>query len=444
MSKPGKVLKALCKRLGVRLTVKRGQKRVYKSIKVLKEQCKRKKKKVKRRKRGFGTAGTGDVNTSGTGDVNTEIIRYRFREGIYTGQIKNGKKHGQGKMTYNNGDVYEGQWIDNKKHGKGVMKYDEESMRNMTPYGYGELIDSGAVELKSSFYNGEWKEDKRHGKGMQSFMDKDDDEYDYHGEWKNDKKHGKGSYTIGWYSYSYEGQWKDNNPNGFGIEGTRNYVYEGHWENGKKHGKGKIEHKDDDVYDGNWKYGKKDGYGESLEVFGKGEDRYGNTVAKQLEYKGKWEDDEKHGQGLGKYTGYGFDWIKYKGTWKHDNEEGKGIMTWSSGRQYKGDFKKGKKYGYGVETKFGGEDPNLLYKGDWVKDEFINGDYHLYRDGVYEYTIYHSKGSKDGSVSIVKTVEDGTKARESREGLQEFKKVRANFLREGFGKRRKKIRKRKK
>jgi len=52
MSKPGKVLKGLCKKLGVRLTVKRGQKRVYKSVKVLKAQCKRKvkKKKVKKKK----------------------------------------------------------------------------------------------------------------------------------------------------------------------------------------------------------------------------------------------------------------------------------------------------------------------------------------------------------------------------------------------------------
>ena len=36
MSKPGKVLKKLCKKLGVRLTVKKGKKRVYKSIAVLK------------------------------------------------------------------------------------------------------------------------------------------------------------------------------------------------------------------------------------------------------------------------------------------------------------------------------------------------------------------------------------------------------------------------
>jgi len=49
MSKPGKVLRNLCKRLKVRLTVKRGKKRVYKSIKVLKAQCANKKKKVKRK-----------------------------------------------------------------------------------------------------------------------------------------------------------------------------------------------------------------------------------------------------------------------------------------------------------------------------------------------------------------------------------------------------------
>ena len=64
MSKPGKVLRTLCKRLGVRLTVKRGKKRVYKRVKVLKAQCNRKKKKkvkkkrkvVKRRRRKFGSS----------------------------------------------------------------------------------------------------------------------------------------------------------------------------------------------------------------------------------------------------------------------------------------------------------------------------------------------------------------------------------------------------
>ena len=112
MSKPGKVLRNLCKKLGVRLTVKRGKKRVYKSIAVLKRQCKnkvkKKKKKVKRKRR-FGMSPP-----------------YMFvptvdDEGTYIGGRKNGKKHGLGKMTYANGNVYEGEWKDNKKHGKGSI-----------------------------------------------------------------------------------------------------------------------------------------------------------------------------------------------------------------------------------------------------------------------------------------------------------------------------------
>ena len=77
MNKPGKVLKRMCKKLGVRLTVKRGKKRVYKSIKVLKRQCaNKKKKKVKRKRRKktvrrrFGTTLVPPpyVNTSGEDD----------------------------------------------------------------------------------------------------------------------------------------------------------------------------------------------------------------------------------------------------------------------------------------------------------------------------------------------------------------------------------------
>ena len=54
MSKPGKVLKAMCKRLGVRLTVKRNGKRVYKRVAVLKRQCANKKKRKVKRRRNFG------------------------------------------------------------------------------------------------------------------------------------------------------------------------------------------------------------------------------------------------------------------------------------------------------------------------------------------------------------------------------------------------------
>ena len=91
MSKPGKVLKGLCKKLGVRLTVKRNGKRVYKSIAVIKRQCaNKKKKKVKKkrkvkkkvkRRRKFGNALVGPNNIPPLGDgVTIDNYVYHFDE----------------------------------------------------------------------------------------------------------------------------------------------------------------------------------------------------------------------------------------------------------------------------------------------------------------------------------------------------------------------------
>lgn len=70
MSKPGKSLKGLCKKLGVRLTVKRGKKRVYKSVAVLKRQCSNKKKKKVKRKRRRRKFGSGPEVWSPKGSAN--------------------------------------------------------------------------------------------------------------------------------------------------------------------------------------------------------------------------------------------------------------------------------------------------------------------------------------------------------------------------------------
>jgi len=179
--------------------------------------------------------------------------------------------------------------------------------------------------------------------------------------------------------------------------------------------------------------GKKHGKGKCIETWEQG----GKT--RKLIYDGEWKDSMKHGKGVGMYYNCGFKWIKYEGDWNNQYKEGKGIMNWSSGRKYIGEFKKNKKHGKGVETKFVGEDSRILYKGDWVEDDLINGDYHLYQDGTYYYTQHNSSDSPDGSENT-KTVEDET---EALEGLKEFNKVQENFSREGFGKRRKKIRKKK-
>jgi hypothetical protein len=45
---------------------------------------------------------------------------------VYIGQVLNGKRHGQGKLTNSIGQIYEGNWLQGKRHGTGKMIYNEE------------------------------------------------------------------------------------------------------------------------------------------------------------------------------------------------------------------------------------------------------------------------------------------------------------------------------
>ena len=82
---------------------------------------------------------------------------------VYYGELRNGKRHGKGKMTYANdefidNEVYDGEWKNGKKHGKGKMIY-----------------ENGDV------YDGEWEGGQRQGKGILKFVNGDV----YIGEFEN-------------------------------------------------------------------------------------------------------------------------------------------------------------------------------------------------------------------------------------------------------------------
>ena len=46
-----------------------------------------------------------------------------YPDGVYQGENMFGKRFGEGKMTYTNGDVYEGEWDDDVRAGDGKMTY---------------------------------------------------------------------------------------------------------------------------------------------------------------------------------------------------------------------------------------------------------------------------------------------------------------------------------
>ncbi len=54
----------------------------------------------------------------------TAMVNFDGPGSCYIGQLlPDGIKHGQGKLTYPNGDFYDGQWEKNKKHGNGKYFY---------------------------------------------------------------------------------------------------------------------------------------------------------------------------------------------------------------------------------------------------------------------------------------------------------------------------------
>ena len=51
-------------------------------------------------------------------------VLYLWENGTkYMGEWKDGKRHGQGNMTYHDGSKFVGKWKDGKKHGQGTFTY---------------------------------------------------------------------------------------------------------------------------------------------------------------------------------------------------------------------------------------------------------------------------------------------------------------------------------
>jgi len=108
---------------------------------------------------------------------------------VYEGQYKDGKRCGEGKMTYPNGDAYHGEWNNNDMSGTGTYKY-----------------------KNSDIYSGGFVGGLKHGKGVYEFG-KDGSRLD--GTWE------KGAFSTGKWLFknagSYEGTYDNGQPTGPGA-----------------------------------------------------------------------------------------------------------------------------------------------------------------------------------------------------------------------------------
>lgn len=87
---------------------------------------------------------------------------------VYTGELKNKRFHGRGKLVQANGDFYEGQWAEGRKHGIGVL-----------------FLSSGHL------YEGSWYKGSKHGYGKEIW----EDGSKYEGQYIEGKRDGQGTFT---------------------------------------------------------------------------------------------------------------------------------------------------------------------------------------------------------------------------------------------------------
>jgi hypothetical protein len=334
MSKPGKSLKALCKRLGVRLTVKRGKKRVYKRVAVLKRQCANKKK---RRTRKYGKTLLPKLRK-----ISKKNVKHVYKlkdphkkrilaidEGIRAEAKKTGRTMKKAaiakKARFNVLRIYR----KNRKLGEC-----NKLTRDMR------YIDK---KYKLGKTKNICKRKRRRKFGTIAFPNPYMSVYSngtYIGGKKDGKKHGNG---IMYYNSGsiYKGNWVNGYRDGIGtiLFSPSNNKYVGEWKNDKANGKGKLEYKNGDFYEGGYKDNKKHGKGYMMGL--------GGT---KLVYKGEWEED-------------GF----IKGTSYH-----------SSGSKHIGHFKNYLKHGPGQHIDIDRENYKTYIVGVWDNHELSSGDKYYY------------------------------------------------------------------
>ena len=205
---------------------------------------------------------------------------YTLRDGsTYTGELKDGKPHGQGTQTNPDGLKYVGEYRDGFMHGQGTLTLADGTSytggyKDGEPHGQGTLTRTDGVT-----YTGEWKDGKQHGQGTKT----NPDGATLTGEFRDGSIHGQGTLTHA-DGATHTGEFKDGklpvqttwvHPNG--------YTYTGNWKDVGPHGQGTMAFPDGTTYTGGYKDGKRHGQGTETN----------NPDRGRATYTGVWKDGKK-------------------------------------------------------------------------------------------------------------------------------------------------------
>jgi hypothetical protein len=278
--------------------------------------------------------------------------------GRYYGPLVDGKRHGRGKIEWDNGARYFGAF----EHGlySGTGRYQSASgavyegeYRKGVMEGRGRFVglDGSYVgEFRNDDFNGQGRHETRTGHVYEGHFSRG--LYDGKGKLTGPDEEYVGNFEKGLYAGTGEVKYKDGRK------------YKGLFLNGEFHGKGRFDGNNGEWYEGDFEHGDFTGNG----TF---------TIRDGGQYKGKFVKWQPHGPGA-------FTDPKgnlYEGTFVHGDLSGTGRMIGKDGSRYEGEFRNWQFHGRGVQRYKNGD----VYKGSFAYGLF---------DG--EGTYFHATVPKDG------------------------------------------------
>lgn len=245
---------------------------------------------------------------------------------VYEGEYKNHLLHGQGRLSWRNGETYAGMFQRGLMHGRGrhvlpgVFEYEGEFVDGLWQ-GQGKLIYPGGDR-----YEGEFKDGLFHGQGRFTA----DDGTVYTGSFRRGEQNGEGKIVFS-DNGEYTGQIRDWKMHGKGVYKTAGNVYAGQFVNNVQQGSGEIKYNNGDHYRGEIIAWAADGYGEL-------------TMADKGSYKGEFKANSYHG---------------------------KGTLIYKNGDKYIGEFANGARHGLGRFIRSNPRGRKKELKGWWEYDSYV-------------------------------------------------------------------------
>ena len=105
----------------------------------------------------------------------------------YTGDLKDGKRDGEGIFIYPNGDRYEGEWKNDKRDGMGIFTFEDQTLKYIGEFKNDNFHGQGTLYVNNEEkYEGTWNYGELRQEATISYplLDR------YEGEWKNDREEG--------------------------------------------------------------------------------------------------------------------------------------------------------------------------------------------------------------------------------------------------------------